>query len=57
MVLEGGIGAPLLEVPFESSSGRLMQGYEAALAEFRTSDHQTIWRDVIQSQPDRFRRS
>jgi hypothetical protein len=32
MVVEGGIKATLLKVPFEPSSRRLVQGYESALA-------------------------
>ena len=53
MIVEGVIGVPLLEVPFESSPCCLVQGYETALTKFSTSDHQTIWCDVIQPQPDR----
>ena len=54
MVVEGGVRAPLLEVPFESRLRCLMQGHEAALAKFSTSNHQTIWRDVVKSKVDRF---
>jgi len=45
---------PLLEMPFESCPCRLMRRHEAALAKFGASNHQTIWRDVVNSQLDSF---
>src|SRR6266567_4397662 len=57
MVVEGSVGAPLLEVPFEPGLCCLVQGQETALPEFGTPDHQTIGSDVVKAQPDRFRHS
>src|SRR5208337_1546547 len=55
VVVEGGIRTPLLEIPFESSLCRLVQGNEATLAEFSTANHQAIGREVVEAQPDRLR--
>ena len=50
-----GIGAALLQIAFESRTGGIMQGHEAALAEFRTANDEAVRRAVLQSQPDGFR--
>jgi len=54
MVVEGGIGTALVEVPFEPSPGCLMQGNETALAKLGIPDDQTIGGDVLIAQMDRF---
>jgi hypothetical protein len=54
MVVKGGVGAALLEIPFESRLCCFMQGHKAALTEFGASNHQAIGRNVIKSQVERF---
>src|SRR3990170_6259292 len=55
MIIERGIATSPLEILLELSSGRFMQGNEAAFAEFGTSNHQPIRGEVLITQVDRFR--
>ncbi len=57
MVIEGGVGATSLEVPFEPGACRFVQGYKSAFAKLGIPDDKTIGRDVGIAQVDRFRSS
>jgi hypothetical protein len=52
--LLGGVCQPSLYVPLEPGSSSIVKRDQAALAEFRTPDDETVGRHVIQSQMDGF---
>jgi hypothetical protein len=54
MVLKGGIGAPPFEINLQGRLCGLMQWNEATFMELGTSNHQTIWSDVVEAEPNRF---
>src|SRR5882757_5467939 len=55
MIVQGGVGASLLQVAFEPGSSGLMQRNQPALTELRRADHQPVWRNVVVSQPNGLR--
>lgn len=52
MIIERGVRASLLQVAFEPSAGRLMQGNQPTLLELGRADHQAVPRDVVVPQPN-----
>src|ERR1700692_4098158 len=55
MVVQGRIGTPPFDITFQCGACGFMQRNEPAFTELGTTNHQTIWRNIVEEELDCFR--